>query len=60
MKHKLYMAAGIALALASVWIGSWFIGGLPKNNWAEFPASMTAICGCLGGYWLFWMGITKC
>ena len=56
MKNKIYAVTGIALGLASMWIGAWFIDGLPKNHWAEFPAVITAGFGFLTGFYMFFLG----
>jgi hypothetical protein len=48
---------GAILALASLWLGSYFCGTLPYDHWASSPSFITACLGFIGGVALVTNGI---
>ncbi len=40
---------GLTIAMTSLWVGSYFLGTVPKDSWMDFPLFMTTCAGFIGG-----------
>lgn len=54
MTNKQQLIAAITLFMAVLWGMAYFMGHLPEDHWAAFPAFATSVLGMIGSaVWVF-------
>jgi hypothetical protein len=56
VKAALITAAGVILAMASLWVGSYAMWAFDWDDWRKFPSFVTALLAFLGGVGLTMWG----